>query len=74
MTIVEKPLKTHKSVPSLRDLANTQDAQWVRVSKYSPSLDSRVLLKSVSTVEDAVWRKPTALENAMRPISDFFRW
>jgi hypothetical protein len=32
MTIVEKP-RTHKVVPSLRDLNNIEDAQWRRISK-----------------------------------------
>lgn len=74
MTIVEKPLKTHKSVPSLRELANTQDAVWFKPSKYQQTLPVRTLrMANVTAVEDAQWRKLTPFEMAMQPVTKFFK-
>lgn len=73
MTIIEKPSKTRKSVPSLRELSNTQDVEFRRVSRFdAPMLPRKMPIRNVTVIEDAQWRKPTGFEVAMRPISKLF--
>jgi hypothetical protein len=75
MTIIEKPSKTRKTVPSLREIANTQDVVWYSASRYQQPVRATTLpLSNVTTVEDAQWRKLTPFELAMRPVTNFFKW
>ncbi len=75
MMIIEKPSKTRKCVPSLREIANTQDVVWYSASRYhQPVCVTKLPLSNVTTVEDAQWRKLTPFESVMRPVINFFKW
>ncbi len=76
MVLIEKPPVSKQQVTqSLRDIQNTEDAQWVRVSRFSPPVrPTKFPIRNMAVMEDAQWRKLTSLETALRPISKFMGW
>lgn len=73
MVLIEKPVKTCKPVLSLKELANTQDVEFCRVSRFDMPIPPRKMpIRNMTVIEDAQWRRPTRFEVAMRPISKFF--